>query len=438
MNYVIIGAGAAGLSAAEELRKLDPAAGITILSAEPEIYSRCMLHQYLGGERSLSSMRFVPEDFFERLNIDVLKNCRVTSIQEAEHNVVLEDGTLIPYDRLLIATGATYFIPPIPNFRDAENVFGFREIEDIKRITASSEKLGECAVIIGGGLIGLDAAYGMMRRGYQVTLIEKEPRLMPLQADDYVSGLLKQVFEEEGCHVLLGAEVKDSVTDENDMITKVVLADGTDITCDFVVAAASVKPQMDFLEGTSIQALYMNYHIHTVLSRFLKKTDIHVNKGLEVDAYMRTNSRDIYAAGDVTGLSAIWPDARLMGRCAARNMCAGDTHKPELYQFKNTANFYGLVLFSAGKTVVDEERYEVLVQQGKTSYRKLILKDGILEGVLMTGDLSNAGVYLHALTHRLNLDGMRGRLFRLSFSDWYGIDEESGEYCYTMEGRDYS
>ena len=138
MNYVIIGAGAAGLSAAEEIRKLDPSAGITILSAEREIYSRCMLHQYLGGERSLSSMRFVPEDFFERQNIDILEDCRVTSIQETEHNVVLEDGILVPYDKLLIATGATYFVPPIPNFRDAENVFGFRGIEDVNRITASS------------------------------------------------------------------------------------------------------------------------------------------------------------------------------------------------------------------------------------------------------------------------------------------------------------
>lgn len=436
MNCVIIGAGAAGLSAAEEIRHLDPAAGITIVSAEQEIYSRCMLHQYLGGERSLSSIKVMPEEFFERLKISFLGGRRVASIRESEHKVVLEDGASIPYDRLLIATGATYFVPPIPNFRDAENVFGFRGMEDVRRIITSSERLGNRAVIIGGGLIGLDAAYGMMKRGCRVTLIEKETRLMPLQADDYVSGLIKQVFEQEGCRVLVGAEVKDSVTDERDMITKVILADGTEISCDFVVAATSVKPQMEFLEGTSIQALYMNYHIHTVLSRFLKKTDIHVNRGLEVDSYMRTNSSDIYAAGDVTGLSAIWPDAKQMGRCAARNMCGGNKQKPELYQFKNTANFYGLAVFSAGKTAVDEERYEVLVQRKRGAYRKLVLKDWVLEGVLMTGDLSNAGVYLHALSHRLNLENMKDRLFCLSFADWYGMDEESGEYCYTIESRE--
>ena len=436
MNYVIIGGSAAGISAARELRRLDGNADITIVSEENCIYSRCMLHKYLSGERDAQSLDFLPAGFFQSMNIRFLGGRRVTAIQESGCALVLDDKSLIPYDKLLIATGAAYFIPPISNFRDALNVLGFRGMKDVERIENAAADYGRKAVIIGGGLIGLDAAYGLVKKGYQVTLIEKESRLMPLQTDEYVSKLYEEAFVNAGCRILLNTEVRDSLIDEHELITDVILDDGTEIPCDFVVVAASVKPRMDFLDGTTIQALYMNYHIHTVLSHFLKKTNIHVNKGLEVDEHMHTTSPAIYAAGDVTGLSSIWPDAVQMGRIAARNMCGRDTEGMNFYQFKNMANFYGIVMFSAGKTEADESRYEVLVRKERNSYRKLIIKDNIIEGVLMTGDVSNAGVYLYAVSHHLNIGKMRDHLFRLSFADWYGYDEDSGEFRYTTEGRD--
>ena len=436
MNYVIVGASAAGIAAAAEIRRLNGNAEITIVSEESRIYSRCLLHKYLSGERAVDSLDFLPDDFFQTSRIRFLGGRRVTAIQEAGHALVLDDKSLIPYDKLLIATGAAYFVPPISNFREAENVLGFRGIEDVWRIEKAAAAYGDRAVIIGGGLIGLDAAYGMQKRGYSVTLIEKEPRLMPLQTDEYVSKLYEEAFANAGCRILLDAEVKDSAIDGNDRITAVILDDGTEIPCDFVVVAASVRPRMDFLDGTSIQALYVNYHIHTVLSRFLKKTNIHVSKGLEVDEYMRTTSPDIYAAGDVTGLSAIWPDARQMGKIAARNMCGQAEERMDFYQYKNMADFYGIVMFSAGRTAVDESRYEVLVRRERNAYRKLIIKDGILEGVLMAGDISDAGVYLYAVSHRLSVENMRGHLLCLSFADWYGYDEVSGEFCYDTEGRE--
>ncbi|MEW4415144.1 FAD-dependent oxidoreductase [Clostridium sp. AN503] len=433
MRYVIIGSSAAGISAAEELRKLEQSAEITVISMEEHIYSRCMLHKYLSGERTVETMEFIRDGFFAELGIQFLGGRRVVSIQETAHTLVLEDGGQIPYDKLLIAAGASYYIPPISNFREAKNVLGFRGMDDADKILRATAKPGIRVVVIGAGLIGLDAAYGLEKRGCKVTLIEKEPYLMPLQTDEYVSELYKQAFERAGCKIMLGAEVKDSVLDDDERISSVILEDGTDVPCDFVVAATSVKPRMEFLDGTSIQALYMNYHIHTVLSRFLKKTDIHVNKGLEVDRQMRTSSPDIYAAGDVTGLSAIWPDAKRMGKIAAANMCGKGAENPDFYQYKNMANFYGIVMFSAGKTRVDEKRYEVLVRRSRGSYRKLIIKDGVLEGVLMVGDISNAGVYLHAVSHHLNIEKVRGHLFRLSFADWYGYDEKNGEFCYHIE-----
>ncbi|RGY97924.1 FAD-dependent oxidoreductase [Clostridium sp. AM58-1XD] len=436
MKYAIIGSSAAGISAAEELRKLEENAEITVISMEDRIYSRCMLHKYLSGERTADRMKFIRDGFFTELGIRFLGGRSVISIQETDHMLILDDGSQIIYDKLLIAAGASYYIPPIPNFRDALNVLGFRSMEDADKLIKATEKPGRQAVIIGGGLIGLDTAYGLEKRGCKVTLIEKEPYLMPLQTDAYVSDLYREAFERAGCNIMLNAEVKDSTLDENERITHVILDDGTEIPCDFVIAATSVKPRMEFLNGTSIQALYMNYHIHTVLSRFLKKTDIHVNKGLEVDGQMRTSSPDIYAAGDVTGLSAIWPDAKRMGKIAAASMCGGGPGEQDFYQFKNMANFYGIVMFSAGKTRVDEKRYEVLVRRSRGTYRKLIIKEGVLEGVLMVGDVSNAGVYLHAVSHHLNIEKVRNHLFRLSFADWYGYDETTGEFCYQAEEQE--
>lgn len=433
MKYVIIGSSAAGMSAAEELRKLDKSAEVTVVSMEENIYSRCMLHKYLSGERTVESMGFIRDGFFSELGIRFLGGRRVVSIQETAHTLVLDDGSQVPYDKLLIAAGASYYIPPISNFREAKNVLGFRGVDDVDKILEATQKPGSRVVVIGGGLIGLDAAYGLEKRGCKVTLIEKEPCLMPLQTDEYVSELYRQAFEQAGCKIMLNTTVKDSVLDDDERISSVILGDGTAVPCDFVVAATSVKPRMEFLEGTSIQALYMNYHIHTVLSRFLKKTDIHVNKGLEVDGQMHTSSPDIYAAGDVTGLSAIWPDAKRMGKIAAASMCGKASEKTDFYQYKNMANFYGIVMFSAGKTRVDEGRYEVLVRRRRGSYRKLVVKDGVLEGVLMVGDISNAGVYLQAVSHHLNIEKVRGHLFRLSFADWYGYDETNGEFYYRTE-----
>lgn len=430
MKYVIIGSSAAGISAAKELRKQEKNAEITVISEEKRIYSRCMLHKYLGGERTIEELGFIRDGFFTELDIRFIGGRSVAAIQEAAHILDLDDRSQVSYDKLLIAAGASYYIPPISNFRDAENVLGFRSIDDVHKIMKAVEEPDCQVVIIGGGLIGLDAAYGLERRGCKVTLIEKEPYLMPLQTDAYVSELYRQAFEQAGCRIILNAEVRDSAIDENDRITSVILGDGAEIPCDFVIVATSVKPRIEFLNGTSIQAMYMNYHIHTVLSRFLKKTDIHVNKGLEVDEHMRTSSPDIYAAGDVTGLSSIWPDAKRMGKIAAVNMCGRGMEESSFYQFKNMASFYGIVMFSAGKIRVDERRYEVLVQRSQSAYRKLVIREGVLEGVLMVGDISNAGVYLHAVSHHLNIEKVRDHLFRLSFADWYGYDERNGEFCY--------
>lgn len=428
--YVIIGNSAAGMAAARTIRELEPEREIVVLSKESLIYSRCMLYKLLAKERTLSSLEFEGLDFFERFHIRWMPNTEVVKIDAEKHILHMEDGKELSYEKLLIASGADYFIPPIPNFRDADNVFGFRSLEDLAQIEQALTFYGKRVLIIGGGIIGMDVAYGLQACGAQVTVLEKENRLMHLQTDDYAAEIYAEAFRKAGIEIVTGVAAKDSMIDDEDRITSVLLGNGSEISCDFVVVATSVKPQMDFLTGTSIQALHMNYHIHTALSGFLRKTGIQVTKGLEVDLYMKTNVADVYAAGDVTGVSGIWPDARLMGEIAAKNLCGIPTRRPEWFADKNAVNFYGTTMISMGKVNADPQVYDILLHQTEGSYKKLVLKDGYLEGALFMGDLSNAGIYCHLIQQHISLSGLEKRLFRLSFADWYGIDENTGEFSY--------
>lgn len=428
--YLIIGASAAGLAAARMIRKLEPEREIVVLSTEKRLYSRCMLHKLLARERNLQSLEFESEDFFHQNNIHWIAGKKVTRVHEDERYVDLDDGSRMFYEKLLIASGAGYYIPPIPNFHFADNVIGFRELDDFSRIEREIRNDAKEAVVIGGGILGLDAATGLLERGIKVTVVEKEPRIMPLQTDEYAAARYHELFEKAGCRILTGMTAKDSCISDEDRITSISLHDGTSLPCDFVVVAASVKPQIDFLAETSIQALHVNYHINTVLSRYLRKTGIQVSKGLEVNLNMETTASGIYAAGDVTGLNAIWPDARFMGELAAQNMCGCPVHRPERFVDKNAANFYGLCMISIGKVNADPKVYEVQVHKQKNSYKRLVIRDEYLEGALLLGDLGNAGVYQYLIQNHISIAGREKRLFQLSFADWYGIDETSGEFVY--------
>lgn len=432
-HYIIIGAGAAGIEAARELRRLDCLAEITMVSIETEIGSRCMLHKCLGGERTRESLRFIDEDFFEKYQVNWIAGKAVESIKEFAKIIVLDDGREIGYDKLLIATGADYYIPPIPNLRDGENVFGFRSIADMDKIKEAVSVYGERTVIIGAGLVGMDVASALCDMGKNVTVIEMADRIMPLQMDQYTSNVYKKLFEDHGCTFLTGTRVQETVINpRTNRITEVILSGGTSIECDFVVAAASVKPKVDFLQGTSIHAVHMNYFINTVLNKYLKRTKFSVNKGMEVDDYMGTTACDIYAAGDVTGKSSIWPDARIMGKYAARNMTGQSEPCTGLFPDKNTSNFWGVTAVSLGKLEVKEDVHKILLHSDGQNYRKIILRDEYITGALFMGNLSNAGVYLHVIQNEIPIGHLLHKIFRLSFADFYGIDTADGQYRYII------
>lgn len=412
MRHVIIGTGAAGITAAAEIRKQDKDAEILMISSDSQVHSRCMLHKYLSHERTAGELDFTEKGFFEKNNISVV-NGKAAAIDTEMKTVFLESGDEIAYNRLLIATGADSVIPPVGDLRKASNVFGLRHLSDAQKIDAMAEK-AQNILIIGAGFVGLDAAYGLLERRKKVTVVEMATRVLPLQLDEHGAKAYQELFEKEGVTFRLGRRVQDAVCGPDGQIHSVELDSGESVPCDMIIVAAGVRPAAGFLENSGINA----------------------DRGIEVTSRMETSVKDVYAAGDVTGLSGIWPNAMKQGKTAALNMCgvkqiAGvDTEYTDTFSAKNTMNFFGLVTLCLG-ALIPEEGDEVLTEENKRIYRRAILRDGKVRGILLQGDISNSGIWQYIIKNEINVSGKEKKLFRLTFADFFGVGER-GKYVWTF------
>lgn len=407
MKHVIIGVGAAGITAAKTIRSCDPQAEIVMISTDEYVHSRCMLHKYLSHERDEKTLNFVPEEFFEEQGITWMKEKRAAHIWTKAKNVQLEDDTVVHYDKLLIATGADSFLPPVGDFRNAKNVFGLRNLTDAQQIDRLADGAKEI-LVVGSGLVGLDAAYALLERGKHVTVVEMAERILPIQLDAAAGLQYQKLFEENGCTFLLGRKASETRMDENGNIIKVLLDDGTEIPCDLVIVAAGVRPAIACAQDGEIRA-----------ERFI-----------ETDEYMQTSASDVYAAGDVTGRSGIWPNAMKQGQTAAYNMCGMKVQYIDQYAMKNTINFYGLTTLSLGRGAA-EEGDEVIVYEDHENYKKAILRNGKLDSILLQGEIDYSGIYQYLIKQEIDLAEKKERIFQLSFADFYGT-EEDGQYTYQM------
>ena len=313
MGYVILGVGAAGITAAKTIRKAEKEAEITMISTDRQVHSRCMLHKYLSHERTAEKLSFVPEDFFETNRIHWIKGKTVTGLDTAKKKVILEDGGEVPYDKLLIATGAESFIPPVGNLREAANVFGLRHLHDAEAIDKMAES-AEQIVIIGSGLVGLDVAYGLMETGKKVSIVEMADQILPIQLDKTGALEYQKRFEAAGASFYLGRKAAETKMDENGRITEVILDNGESLPCDMVIVAAGVRSATAGLDGEGIV----------------------VDRGMKGNEYLQTGAAEVYAAGDVTGLSGIWPNAQKQGETAALNMMGGNVEYEDRFAIKNT------------------------------------------------------------------------------------------------------
>lgn len=400
MNHVILGASAAGLNAAKTLRKLDPQANITVVSKDTHIYSRCMLHLLIAGTRDVAQLTFVPTDFFEKWNIRWEKGVSVTAVDFDQKTVSMKNGKTLPYDRLLIATGAEASIPPIEGLKSAKNVFKVRHLDDaeqIKRCALSSKR----AAVIGSGLIGLDVVSALLRQGLDVSIVEMGSRLLPLQLDETAAAAYQSLFEKAGASFYLGASVRGTVLQDG-AVTAVKLDDGTELPCDFIVAAAGVRPQTAFIQDTHLKA----------------------ERGIVTDDQMRTTVPDVYAAGDVTGRSAIWPQAVKQGIVAANSMAGAERHLDDTFTAKNAINLLGLQTISVGLVNAPDDSYHEVSLQDVHIYKKLVYKENKICGALLQGNLAGAGFWTQLVKEGLPVNTSARDLFGESYADFFKIDSK--------------
>ena len=403
MKYVIIGAGIAGAQAAKTIREKDNAGEIVMISADTHVHSRCMLHKFIAGERDEKGLDFTEKDFFEKFNIDWKKGVRVEQVCPQQKEIILDNGEKVGYDKLLLANGADSFIPPVGELRKASNVYGLRNLSDAQAIVKEAQT-AENVVVIGSGLVGLDAAYGLLERGKKITIVEMVDRILPVQLDVHAANAYQKLFENAGVRFVLGRKASEAVCEADGKIHKITLDNGEELACDIVIVAAGVRPSLACLEGSGIQC----------------------DRGITVDAGLNTSQPDIYAAGDITGLSGIWPNAANQGKIAGENMCGGAETYTDTYAIKNTINFFGLVTLCVGR-ILEEDGDQVQIKEDKTQYKRIILKDGKVEGVLLQGDISHAGTWQYLIKNKIDVGGIKKDIFDINFADFYHVDEK-GQY----------
>lgn len=408
-NYVILGASAAGINAIKTLKNLDKESNITLISKDSKIYSRCMLHHVISGHRSVESINFIEDNFIEENNINWLKNKTVNTI-DTENKIVKIDNEDISYDKLLIATGASAFIPPIKNIKEGNHIYPLRNIEDVFDIKEKI-KTSKKVAIIGAGLIGIDALTALMEfEDLEVSLIYPNDFILDRQLDEYSAKVYEDKFKELGAKLYPSLPVNQILLDENNDVKGVELGDNTVVECDMIIVSTGVKPNTDFIDNT----------------------DIENNRGIVINDKCETNIKDVYAAGDVVGKNAIWPLAVKQGVVAAYNMAGIDKILDDDFTFKNSMNFVGIPTVSLGIVIPPDESYDVITRCDKDGYRKIIIKDNIITGFLAQGDISYTGPMTYLIRHKIEIKNLKDRVFEIGYADFFSM-KENGEFEYDLK-----
>lgn len=397
MKYVVLGSSAAGVNAIRELRKLDKNGEIVLISKDKDIYSRCILHHYLSGNRTLEQLNFVEKDFASLYNVNWISGKACTSLKPAEKLVVLEDGEEVSYDKLLIATGSHTFIPPIKNLKGAKNVIGFRNVEDIETLKEIA-KTRKNFLIMGAGLVGIDCTSGLLHLGVNVTMVEMAGWMLSRQLDPRAAKTYQDAFSAQGVTQYYGDGISEAVVNEEGEITSIILSSGKEIPCDYVVVTAGVRSNVEFLEGTGIET-----------SRF----------GLVYDETGKTSDDNIYGAGDVSGTSPIWPAAVKEGIIAASNMAGVPRKMTDFFASKSTMNFMGIPSMSLGNVNPEDDTYTVEVKDTGSTYKKIVHKNGKITGAVLQGDLAYAGVLQQLIARRIDVTKVKKPIFDIDYSDFF-------------------
>ena len=395
MSYVIIGNSTAAIGAVEGIRKYDRQTPVTIISDEPyHTYSRPLISYYLANKVEEDNMRYRSADFYEKNNVKPMLGVKVEKIDFAKKEVILQNGSKVPYSKLLIATGGKPFVPPMEGL-GKKNIFNFIKLDDVKEIEKVAVK-GSKAVVVGASFSGLKAVEALVQRGVEVTVIDIMSRIMPRVLDEMAAAIAAKTLEEQGVNVLLNTTVDRIMGD--DTATGVLLKDGKELCCDFIILAIGVRCNIDIV----------------------RDSELRTNRGIIVDDRMQTNIPDVYAAGDVAeGYNfiedkymeiAIIPNAYKQGMSAGINMAGGQKTFNKGF-IMNSMPLLGLPIISAG---ISEKREGICVNTAcrpeDKSYKKFYIKDGRLVGYLLINDVDRAGIYTDLIRSQTDISAFEDRL----------------------------
>jgi nitrite reductase (NADH) large subunit len=386
-HLVVIGNGMAGCRAVEELLACDADRyRVTIFGAEPHVnYNRIMLSPVLAGEKTFEEIVINGHDWYRDNAIDLIAGDPVVAIDRAAKTVTSRAGRTVGYDRLLIATGSDPFIIPVPG-HDLPGVIGFRDMNDVDAMLAAAARGGD-AVVIGGGLLGLEAAHGLSLRGMTVTVLHLMPTLMERQLDEAAGWLLKQALEERGQTILTGADTAEIVG--KDRVEGVLLKDGRFIPAGLVVMAVGIRPSVALARDAGLA----------------------VGRGIQVDDHMVTSDPDVLAVGE-----CVEHDGQVYGLVAPLwEMCRALAHglagRPSGYRGSVTSTklkVAGLDVFSAGDFSGGEGSEDIVLRDAARGiYKRVVLREDRIVGAVLYGDTADGGWYFDLLRKGEDVSSLR-------------------------------
>lgn len=390
MRYAIVGASAAGISAAKTLRENDPNSEITVFTKEKYLpYSRPIISYYLKSKVALDEIYLNDKSFYSHNKIGIKLNTEINRI-DVKNKRLLFDGGEYKFDKCLVATGSKPFVPSVENVGFQKNVYTFLDMEQAKKIKAVATEKTK-AVVIGAGLIGLKAAEGLRKITKSVTVVELAPKVLPSVLDDEAALIVKNHLKNSGIEILLENTVARANGDKK--IESVTLKSGKTLPCDMLVFAVGVRPETSLLESAGAKA----------------------ERGVQVDKNtMETSLKDIYAAGDCVSsfdivdgkqkIIALWPNAVREGKTAALNMC-GKPHNDEGSFAVNAIDLFGLRICTCG--LIRDENAKELKNAYEGSYKRLLVKNNKLVGFVLINCTEKAGIYTGIIKDGIDLNTLQ-------------------------------
>lgn len=388
-TFVIIGNSAAGLAGIEGIREVDKEAKIINISGEPHLrpYSRCLLSYYLAGAIEKERLWIRPQNYYKELEVEARLGIEVESIDVQNKKVRLSDKSIIPYDKLLFATGASAKKVALKGI-ERRGVFYLRTLEDADGILKILAQVKN-AVILGGGLIGIRAAYALKKQNKDVRVIVKSSHVFSQMLDFASANMLRRHLESNGIQIFTGLEAVEIFGGEK--VEGVLLDDGNRLPAQLVIIGKGVSPNLEILKGR-----------------------VEIKEGILADAHLETSQKDIFTAGDVaevydileekTALNALWPAAVRQGKIAGLNLAGNST----LYSGScgmNAIEFFGLAAISFGLIRPKAEECTELLQisPGQNIYRKIVLKNNKIVGGIFVNDIEKCGIILELALEKVDV-----------------------------------